>query len=137
MVIKSELNIGVSIQANKLELPASYFARLQYHKAKCAIASITVTAAILALWSKHRMKHMSSRGPYLSSRSYQSSLLSLSQVLQQNWLSNLSSVFMLKRSKKEEEKKRNKYPHICNLHPYKHTHSRTYTLYCTCSHDPH
>ena len=34
----------------------------------CAIVSITVTAATLALWLKHRMKHISSRGPYLSSR---------------------------------------------------------------------
>ena len=34
----------------------------------CTIASITVTAAIIALWLKHRMKHISSSNPYLSSR---------------------------------------------------------------------
>ena len=34
----------------------------------CFIASITVTAAILTLWLKHRIKHILSRGPNWSSR---------------------------------------------------------------------
>ena len=34
----------------------------------CVIVSITVTTATIALWLKQRMKHISSRGPYLSSR---------------------------------------------------------------------
>ena len=34
----------------------------------CAILSITVTAAIIALWLNNRNKHISSNGPYFSSR---------------------------------------------------------------------
>ena len=34
----------------------------------CTIVSITVPAATIALWLRHRMKNISSRGPYLSSR---------------------------------------------------------------------
>ena len=62
--IKTELNTRVSIQSNKLDLATSYVARLQH----CVIASIAVTATAIALWLKHRMDHLSSRGPYLSSR---------------------------------------------------------------------
>ena len=50
----------------KLDIATSYVARLQHRTAICTIASITVTAAIL--WLKHRMKHISGRGPYFSSR---------------------------------------------------------------------
>ena len=46
------LNIGVSIQANKSDLPTSYVARLQHRKVICTIVSITVTTALLALWLK-------------------------------------------------------------------------------------
>ena len=62
----TKLNTGFNIQANTLDLATSYIARLQLHKVICAIASITVITTILALWLKHRMKHISSRGPYLS-----------------------------------------------------------------------
>ena len=68
VAIKTEPNTGVSIQANKLDLPTSYVARLQHRSGICAIATIAVTTATIALWLKHRMKHISSRGPYLSSR---------------------------------------------------------------------
>ena len=60
--------MGVSIQANKLDLPTLYVARPQLRTAICAFASITVTTTILDLWLKHRFKHILSRGPYLSSR---------------------------------------------------------------------
>ena len=58
----------LSKQAKKLDLAASYVAQLQQYAAIYAIASITVTAATKALWLKYRIKHVSSRGPYLSNR---------------------------------------------------------------------
>ena len=39
-----------------LDLAVSYVARMQHHTAICAIASVIVTAATIALWLKHRMK---------------------------------------------------------------------------------
>ena len=42
------------------------------------IVSITVTTATIALWLNHRMKHISSRGPYLSSRKAANSVSVLS-----------------------------------------------------------
>ena len=50
----------------------------QHRTAMCAIASITVTAPTTALWFNHRVKHISSRGPYLSSRKAANSALLLS-----------------------------------------------------------
>ena len=76
--IETKLNTRLSIQANKLDLATSYVAQLQHRKVICAIVSITVTAAAVALWLKHRMKHISSRGPYLSSRKAANSTLLLS-----------------------------------------------------------
>ena len=66
--MNTKLNARVSIQANKLDLTASYVARLEHRMTICTIVSITVTGATVDLWLKQRMKHISSRGPYLSSR---------------------------------------------------------------------
>ena len=59
VAIKTELNTGVSIQAHKLDSATSYIAQLQHRTTICTIASITVTATTIALWFKHRMKHIS------------------------------------------------------------------------------
>ena len=45
----------LNLQVNKLNLPTNYVARLQHCTAICAIASMTVTPTILALWLKNRM----------------------------------------------------------------------------------
>ena len=93
------INTRVSIQANKLNLATNYVARLQHCTAICGIVSITVTTATIALWLKHRMKHISNRGPYLSSREADNSasLLSL-QILQLppplKWHSNIYPCFL-------------------------------------------
>ena len=68
VIIKTKINTGVSIQTNKIDLVASCAAWLQNRTAIHAIASITVTAATIALWLKSIMKHLSNRVPYLSSR---------------------------------------------------------------------
>ena len=47
VAIKTKLNTRVSIQANKIDLAASYVARLQHWVAICAIVSITVTTATI------------------------------------------------------------------------------------------
>ena len=57
---------------------SEFAAKLQHHAAICAIASVTVTATTTALWFKHEMKHISSRGPYFSSRKASNSALLLS-----------------------------------------------------------
>ena len=66
----------------------------------CTTASITVTAATIALCLKHKMKHTSSRGPYLSSRKLANSVLLLSplQILQLppplEWCSDMYPCFL-------------------------------------------
>ena len=80
----------------------------------------------------------------LFSRQNQNSLSLVLQVLQQNWLSNLSSCLFKKRSKK---RKKNvcTYLHmqtrsmhtLTHSRTYTHTHTHTHTVYCTCSRDPH
>ena len=74
--MKTKLNTGVSIQANKLYLATSYVAWLQHRI--CAIASIAVTTATIALWLKYITKHISSRCPYLCSRKVANSMSLLS-----------------------------------------------------------
>ena len=71
---------------------------MQHRKATvlCAIASITVNAAITALWSKTRMKHIKRR-PYLSSRraANSASLLSPCRICSSLHLRNDAPIFIL------------------------------------------
>ena len=63
----------------------------------CGIASITVTTATIALWLKHRMKHISSRCPLLSSRKAANSALLLSPYKSRSSLHlwNYTLIFVL------------------------------------------
>ena len=59
--------------------------------------SIIVTTATMALWLKHRRKHISSRGPYMSSRKAANSESLLSPYKSRNSLHlwNDTSIFIL------------------------------------------
>ena len=93
VAINTKLNTGVTVQPNKLDLATSHVARLQHHMAICAIVSITVTTATTVLWLKHRIKHISSGGPYLSSRKSANSASLLSPYKSRSSLHHWNDTF--------------------------------------------
>ena len=97
---KAKLNTRVSIQANKLDLATSYVARLQHFTATCTIVSITVTTATIALWLKHRIKHIKQGSLLVQQKSSQLCVtLESLQILQLppplKWCSDIYPCFFL------------------------------------------